>query len=165
MGVSRSLRRKCDGEFPVYPVDDSRGWGVVRMVSFEYGVDKVAEGKWSLMEHPNGEPWYFQFRANFKTDSELPAGELSPTTITEDESKLNAGLFGKSATGWMDLDDPRRLIRHERFDPDKPLPPEDHIERAQAKVKLWSWPASRIDDGLGKPVYGDRAVRVYPKPS
>jgi hypothetical protein len=47
----------------------------------------------------------------------------------------------------------------------KALVPEDAIERAQEKVKQWPWPASRIDDGRGEPVFGDRAVRVYPKPA
>jgi hypothetical protein len=66
--------------------------------------------------------------------------------------------FGVSRTAG--LTEMQRSERRGKFD--KILPLEDHIERIAAKVLVWPYPASRIDGGSGEPVYGDKAVRVYP---
>ena len=157
------MRRLEGGSLYLYPADDSRGWTHIRIIPFNEGLKKVAEGKFILHTDANGEPWYFQIRANNKTEEEIPGGIPSPTAITAHESMLNAGLFGCSAT--YDLNESQRMTRIAEHDSDKYLPPEDEIERAQEKVRQWPWPASRIDDGMGEPVYGDRAVRVYPNPT
>jgi hypothetical protein len=151
-------RRTSDGALNLYPADDSRGWRVIRVVSFSDGLEKVASGDWMLVDDVNGNPWYFQLKANFTTDQDLPSG-ASSSSITESECKLNAGCGGKSRT--MGMSEDRRLCRRDIVS--HALPPEDAVERAINKVKMWPHPASRIDDGTGIAVYGDRAVRVYPR--
>jgi hypothetical protein len=124
--------------FELWPADDSRGWNCIRMVTWSQGVDKVTQGKWKLHEL-NGEPWYFQIRANFEAEGELPSG-ASSTSITVRECQLNAGIIetrrgvilaAKSRTASMTEE--QRISRKNKFG--EPLPPEDAIERAQAKVK------------------------------
>ncbi len=77
----------------------------------------------------------------------FPSSRASSTSISVRECQRNAGEFGASRTTG-------RLGK-----------PADAIERAVEKVKQWPFPASRIDDGRGEPVFGDRAVRCYPKPA
>jgi len=170
-GKTMNQYRACTGEFELWPADDTRGWKPVRRgVSFAEGIDKVAQGKWILHEH-QGQLWYFQLVPKPRLPQKQ-SRRFSPTTITARESLLSAS--GGSATAKMDENDPRRLRRYRKKDdsispisgmPFKPLAPEDAVERAQAKVRQWPHPASRIDDGTGVPVFGDRAVRVYPKPA
>ena len=78
-----------------------------------------------------------------------PSGP-SPASISLGEMKRIAGEEGESATVHLSKAQHRAV-------------PEDAIERAIRKLQQWPFPASRIDDGSGQPVYGDRAVRVYPR--
>jgi hypothetical protein len=134
MSKARATRRLSENMLPLYPADASRGWRVIRQVPFAKGSEKVAAGEWALLCHTDGTPWYFQIIANFKADADLPASE--PTRpITAHESALNAGLFGQSRTAGMPED--VRLSRHDRYDTDRPLPPEDAVERAMAKTRVW----------------------------
>ncbi len=98
----------------------------------------------------------YQVLANLTKDEDLPSG-ASSSSITASECELNCG---KSRT--VGLPEDKRISRRTRMG--RALPPEDAVERAQAKVRMWPHSASRIDNGRGDPVYGDRAVRVYPKP-
>jgi hypothetical protein len=134
-GKTSAQRRVYEGELEVWPADASNGWRAIRIVEFAYGLDKVARGEWDLVDDPEtGEPWYFQMRANFRTDEELPAAAgASSSSITARESKLNAMTVfrdGRSHTAGMSEE--RRISRKDKFG--KPLPPEDAVERVQAKV-------------------------------
>ena len=77
----------------------------------------------------------------------------STASISTAEIKANAGLFGRSRTAH--LDDADRMVEaaNRKFYPSAD-DLEDFVERAQAKVRMWTQPA---------PGRGDRAVRVYPK--
>ncbi len=96
-----------------------------------------------------------------KTLHQILIEQLIAVTITLAELKRNAGLYGRSHT--LGMSEWKRLRRQARFDPSKILPPEDATERAIEKVRLWPYPASVIGaDENGSPVFGDKAVRVYP---
>ena len=105
------------------------------------------------------EPRYDQFgrfegynlvEAPPRTDESLPS-LLSTASISSREVLANAGVLGRSRTAGLREDE--RLTRRHPVTGHR-LPAEDFVERAQAKVKLWTEPA---------PGRGDRAVRVYPK--
>jgi hypothetical protein len=164
MGKNKTQWRQenIEPHFYLYPARaEDTGWRVIRLVPFSKGVQKVAAGIWKLVPDSNGNPWYFQIKANFRIDEELAEGEETACTITARESKQHAGLFGRSYT--FGMSEAARISRPKRPDGHYP-PPEDSIERAIRKVRQWPFPASRIDDGSGPPIYGDRARRAYPRP-
>jgi hypothetical protein len=162
MGKSRTQRRAEKGErcISVYPPDTSLGWRVIYHVSKSQATAKLATGEWREVHDENHNFMGCQVLATFKQDEDLPSG-ASSSSITVRECELNAGLGGRSHT--VGLSEDRRISRRNQVG--HPLPPEDAIELAKAKVSLWPWPMSRKDDGSSEPVYGDRAVRCYPKPS
>lgn len=132
----------------VYPADTTLGWRVIKMVSAQLAMAKLALGVWREVHDEHGSFQGCQVLATVKSDSELPSG-ASSTSITVNECELNAGLGGKSRTAGLSEDK-----RISRFRTDgKALPPEDAIERAEAKVREWT------------ELHGDRAIRVYPKTS
>lgn len=161
MGLSHSQRRARSGDLSidVYPADESRKWRAIRKVTPLYAWDKVSRGLWSELFDDFGNFYGVQILAIVKTDKDLPSGATA-TTITAADSKLCAGLSGPSRT--LGLTEEGRITRFHSVTC-RPLPPEDRIERAIAKVNQWPMPASRIDNGTGAPVFGDRAVRVYPR--
>jgi hypothetical protein len=167
MGKSRSERRASTGAIlNLYPPETTLGWRIIGHTTVARAAEKVARGHWREVLYEDGSLAGFQILATFKTEDELPTNGYSPCTITESESDLNAGTkfeHGKSQTAgrpeW------KRISRHARYDDKKILAPEDAIERAVEKVRRWPWPANRAGtDEDGKPIFGDRAVRVYPKP-
>jgi hypothetical protein len=162
--VSRSRLDRAsivDRSIDVYVADQSRGWRVVRQVTPVFAYDKVSRGLWSEMFDSYGTFVGVQVIAAVKTDQDLLSG-ASSVTITANEVMINAGCRGRSRTIGM-CEEQRINRRADGPNGDgRALPPEDRIERVMAKVKQWPLPASRIDDGRGKPVYGDRALRVYP---
>jgi hypothetical protein len=166
MGKSRSDRRASSGELAnLYAKGTLVGCRVVRQVPITLALEKVALGVWRRVFYEDGAEAGFQPYAQPPTErprTPMPGVSLdgSPPTITLTEVQMNAGLFGRSRT--MGMPEWKRLKRHAKYDEKKILAPEDEIERAIEKVKLWPYPASRVDDGSGDPVYGDRAVRVYP---
>jgi hypothetical protein len=162
MTMNRRARRELRDVrcIDVYSADTSLGWRVVRQVTALYAFQRVVEGKWRELFDSIGNFYGVQVVPAAKTDQELPSG-TSATTITARDAQLFAGLGGKSQT--IGRSEDFRLTRSSRVTC-KALPPEDHIERVMAKVAQWPYPASRIDDGRGKPMLGDRAIRCYPRP-
>jgi hypothetical protein len=155
-GRTREERYIAAGDLPLYPVDASRGWRVIRYVNFAKGLERAAKGEWALRNDEQGNPWYFQIVASFKTDQDLPSGATS-SSITSRECMLNAGVIEKrngvilgAKSRTMRMTEDERLSQPKRPNGRVP-PPEDAIERAIAKVREWPLP------------HGDRSVRVYPK--
>jgi hypothetical protein len=134
----------------VYPPDTTLGWNVIRQIEPAEAAKMLSLGKADLVNDQFGNFWGIRIRAKFKTEEEL-VSQPGPTSITAHESHLVAGLGGRSRT--MNLREDEKLALQV---------PEDPVERAIRKVQQWPFPASRIDDGSGDPVYGDRAPRVYP---
>ena len=162
MGYRPRIRASNDQyRFYLYPPDTALGWRVIRKVTLAEGAEKVLRGEWREVHDEHGDHWGYQVLVSSKTDQDIPSGATS-SSITVNECELNAGLGGEWRTKGLPED--KRLSRFRRTEAGLlPVPAEDAIERAQAKVAQWPYPASRIDDGKGKPVWGDRAVRVYPK--
>lgn len=161
MGKSRSDRRASSGELAnLYATETTLGWRITNQVPMALGWEKVALRKWRAVQYDDGSFAGFQPTVAPQPGKSIPVLAGSPPTITLTEVQMNAGLFGRSRT--MGMPEWKREKRHARYDEKKILAPEDAIERAIEKVKLWPYPASRIDDGGGEPVYGDRAIRVYP---
>lgn len=159
----RPTRRGHGGGMNIFPLwlpETKKQWRVAREVSFASGEAKCASGEWGRVRDAHDNLAGYQVLASsFKSEESLPCGATS-TSISVRELLMSAGCFGKSRT--MRMTEEQRLARHAPFDPEKLLPPEDAVERAIAKVRQWPHPASRVDDGGGEPVYGDRATRVYP---
>jgi hypothetical protein len=146
---------------------------VIRFINARQAAVNVASGKW---------------REVFYEDDLMPAGyqplEAPPVrsetsratgkgalidmskaaTITLTEVRMNAGEMGRSHTaGMTEWKRERRVRRAAEYR--KIVALEDAIERAQEKVRLWPYPANVLGtDDKGRPVFGDRAVRCYPKP-
>ena len=168
MGKTRNQRRtdKIFGVnwFYLYPAETILGWRVIRMVTGARGEEMLARGEWRDVYDENGRHIGYQILSGTSCEREVFTSSYScSVTITISEIIKNAGVCfprGKSLTAG--LPEEKRITRT-RPDDGKKLPPEDAVELAQAKVALWPFPASRIDDGKGEPVYGDRACRVYPK--
>lgn len=168
MSKSSAERRLARGDVAnLYAKGTLVGCRILRQVPMATALEKVALGKWRRVFYEDGSLAGFQPYAEpqpAKSHSTAAGVSLdgSAPTITLTEVRMNAGEFGKSHTQGMP--EWKRLKRHAKYDEKKILAPEDAIERAIAKVKLWPYPASRVDDGSGEPVYGDKAIRVYPHP-
>lgn len=119
----------------VYPAETALGWRVVRQIGFGDAAQKVTLGHARWIHYESGDLAGIQMLASFALDYELPAGSPTPATITVMESRMNAGEFGRSHTAGMT--EPERLSRHARYDDKAILEPEDKIERAIAKVRIW----------------------------
>lgn len=129
MGKSRADRRSCDGEISLYPAETSLGWRVIGTTTRERGREKLVSGEWREVYDEHGNFWGYQVLANFKKDEDLPSGTTS-TSITVLECILNAeGLRASRTAG---LPEEKRISRKSKCG--VPLPPEDAIERAVAKV-------------------------------
>jgi len=148
----------------LYSADIALGWRVIRTVRQCQGAKKVQLGEWRMVLNELGEHIGYQVLANFRTDRDLPSG-ASSTSITVTEILLNAlTIFRDGRSRTKGLSEEKRITRHRHID-GKALPPEDAVERAQAKVAAWPRPASHVIPGDQDSPMGDRAVRVYPKTS
>lgn len=148
----------------VFSANAALGWRVISRVRVEVALERVLLKQWREVVFETGELAGVQpvkLQVQVKTAAQVVAETLRAVTITLDEMKRNAGLYGRSRT--LGMPEWRRLCRHARFDKARILPPEDATERAIEKVRLWPYPASVIGrDAEGAPIFGDRAVRVYP---
>jgi hypothetical protein len=107
-----------------------------------------------------GEHIGYQILCTGNCDIEIPS-RSSPTYISAHEVMIYAGqAFKGGVSRTAGLSEDARANRRDKWE--KVMPVEDAVERIAAKVECWPFPASRIDDGKGEPVYGDRAIHVYP---
>jgi hypothetical protein len=172
MGKSRSERRSSSGAlFNLFAANTALGWRVIDQVTGTLAAQKLAAGKWREVFYEDESFAGYQVVSATTSGKKVPSREGSPPTITLAEVQMNAGLYGRSRT--LGMPEWKRAIRHvirkgpdgAKYDTGKIAEPEDAIERAIEKVKLWPFPANRIGtDDDGNPVYGDRGIRVYPKP-
>jgi predicted alpha/beta hydrolase len=170
MGKSRLQRRAESGlVVDLFCTDTTLGWRVKCRVPVETALEKVALKKWREIWYETGELAGVQPLApeQKKTLHQILIERLVAVTITFSEVQRNAGLYGRSHT--LGMSEWKRLKRHARFDESKILAPEDATERAIEKVRLWPYPASvatcrgeAVTDEQGRPVFRDKAVRVYP---
>jgi hypothetical protein len=164
MPKTQSERRRLKGlTVNLFSTNTLLGWNVIRQVTAREALEKIALKKWREVWYENGDLAGVQpLKAEqHKTLGDALTERLIGVTITLNEVQRNAGLFGPSHT--IGLPEWKRLKRHARFDDKQILPPEDATERAIEKVRQWPYPASRIGmDDKGEPVFGDRAIRVYP---
>lgn len=171
MGRSRSQRRAVAGLMvDLFDENTSLGWRVKYRVSAELALEKIALKQWREIWLTNGELAGVQALRpeQKKTLNQVLVAELLATTITLNELLRNAQCYGRSRT--MGMPEWKRLQRHARFNASVILAPEDATEKAIKKVRQWPHPASRAMDAKGEPmsdkngapVFGDKAVRVYP---
>lgn len=170
MGRSRAARRNLYGiQIDVFSTNPVHGWKVIRQVSAYYALEMIALKKWREIWYDNGELAGVQplKPEEKKSLHQVLVERLIAVTITFSEVQRNAGLYGRSHTigmpEWKRLQRAgKRVLAGEQLRP-VILEPEDATERAIEKVRLWPYPASVIGtDKDGKPVFGDKAVRVYP---
>ena len=135
--------------WPLYSNDISRGWRVVKDITFNKGEQAVVDG--ALHHVFDGLGRFAGYQLVDDSYEQMLPSEESTCSISTRESAANAGLLGRSATEY--LREEQRLARKARYT-ERKLPPEDFIERAKAKVRLQT--SSANNDG-------DKALRVYPK--
>jgi hypothetical protein len=166
MPKTQSKRRRLHGlTVNLFSSNTLLGWSVIRQVPAREALEQIALKKWREIWYENGDLAGVQpLRAEQrKTLGDALTERLIGVTITLNEVQRNAGLFGPSHT--RGLPEWKRLKRHARFDDKQILPPEDATERAQEKVRQWPYPANVLGmDEDGRTIFGDRAVRCYPKP-
>jgi hypothetical protein len=151
------VRPLTAARYDLYPPVTTLGWQVIRKVTAAEANDKLASGLWHEVFDQDGNFAGYQI----KTSTQVNFAHESSRSISKNELELNAGAHmkdGQSRT--MTLSEEKKLARIV-----KALPAEDAIERAIRKVQSWPFPASRKNDGRGEPVFGDRAVRAYPRPA
>jgi hypothetical protein len=172
MGKSRSGRRGNHGNrYPLYAADIDDGWRVIRKVSGVQGEEMLTRGLWRDVydEHRN-HVGYQMLAGQHCERNVFPSSYGSSVCISNRDIERNAGAaaFKGSRSKTAGMSEAERAKRINRKTGD-PLPPEDATERAIEKVRLWPFPASVVTcrgevvtDAKGKPLFGDRAVRVYP---
>jgi len=147
--VNRSKRRmpRKAVRFNLYAYEITLGWRVTHHeIPYAVGAAKVASGEWRSVVDECGNLIGFQpVRPKQKNKPESVA---TSCTLTARDMERNA--FGPVCSVTIHLSDKEKKY-------------EDAVEQSINKVHVWPFPASRIDDGSGDPVYGDRAIRVYPK--
>ena len=163
LGKTRSSRRERCGAINVYAAETVLGWRIIDQVGADIAAQQVGLRRWREVFYEDGTLAGVQplKPAERMALGDVLIGRLMAVTITLPELKRNAGLYGRSHT--IGMPEWRRLCRHARYDEKKILPPEDLNELAIEKVRLWPYPASRIGTQEdGSPVFGDKAIRVYP---
>jgi hypothetical protein len=135
--------------FPLYSSYTALGWRKVKYIDFAGAEAAVATG--ALVRVYDGLGAHHGYQLVDNPGITWIPSEDSTAAITARESAANAGLCGASAT--EHLPEEKRLHREDRHT-HKPLPAEDFIELAQAKVRLQT---CSVNKG------GDKATRVYPK--
>jgi hypothetical protein len=171
-GLSRSQgRAACGTMYKLFAPGEMSG-RTIRFVTARQAAVNVASGKWRevVYEDDLGFAGYQPREApepqpisKAKTGRDSVIDMSKAATITLAEVRMNAGEMGRSRTaGMAEWKRERRVRRAQEFRRIVAL--EDAIERAQEKVKQWPYPANLLGtDDKGAPVYGDRAIRVYPK--
>jgi hypothetical protein len=140
---------------------DLKPWRVIRDVTLALGERNVDRNIWRRVNSHLGDHIGYQILSSENSDKESPS-RSSPTYISASEIMIYAGqAFKGGVSRTAGLTETERAERRGKFD--KVMPLEDAVERIAAKVACWPFPASRIDNGKGDPVYGDKAVHVYPK--
>lgn len=146
--MPRQKHRSASNEFLLFNPHSTLGWSVARRIGFERGEKMVSSG---AAIHVNDEMGnHIGYKLRSAEESRNPVVKISGATsltITRFESMANAGLCGRSVTATMTEE--QKLARVHPLT-NKLLAPEDEIELAHAKVRLY-------------PMIGDqRAVRVSP---
>lgn len=169
MGKGSRIRGQHSASyFDLYSADTSLGWRVIKKVSSAVGEQQVVQGKWREVYDAYDCHIGYQILAVLWQNKEQSSRPTS-CVIVQREMLLIAGrAFKKGRSKTAGMTEEQRITRRDlrsKVGTGRALPPEDAVEKAQEKLKQYESPASRIDDGKGAAVFGDRAVRVYPKKS
>ena len=134
--MAKPRRRTESQEFLLYDSqsDNVRGWSVTRRIGYKAGEQMELAGRAERVhDEMTGQ------HVGWRVCEERPVSdgmEISsdPTLalMSVYEMELVSGVRGKSRTAGMDLNDSRRLMRVTLTG--KPLPAEDAVERARAKL-------------------------------
>jgi hypothetical protein len=140
------FRIRSNREFHLYATNTTLGWRVIRHTSAEVGESKVAAGLWRRvyesvsLKHVGYQP----LGADRLTDEDLHSMQQSSACITADEMELIAGVaFKGSRSMTFGMDEVARTERITRG-----LAPEDEVERAVAKFRVWNKVGSAKGDIL-----------------
>ena len=108
----------------------------MRKVPFAEGDQKVAEGLWREVYDELGNHVGYQMGFAATVSVVMPS-RPSSTGIPRSEMELNAGsIFAGGRSRTCGMPESKRLTRIHR-ETGKALPPEDRVERVQAKVRVW----------------------------
>jgi hypothetical protein len=134
----------------LFSADTSKGWRVIRCVTFDQGQREIDRGTCRALRDPvTCELIGFQVisRAAARVDQDIRSEGVEYSGILPEEMRAFAGLAGVSRTAALSEDQREKLIKdHEQ--------PEDFVERTTHKVIVWPY--------VG-PAPGD-VLRVWPRP-
>ena len=146
--TSATRRARNCGLISVFQANTTLGWHVVGYAVPSVAAQKLAAGEYREVYNESGAFLGVQMMPTKKRLDH--SSNPSSCSISLNEVKRIAGEEGESVTINLTVREHARIS-------------EDAVERAIRKLQQWPFPASRTDDGMGEPVYGDKAVRVYPK--
>ncbi len=136
--MARERRRSGSAEFRLYPANTTLGWRATKRISQTVGDALVEAGHAELVFDEMENRHHYQLKAEKPVVNGLVSQEKFGS-LTAHDARLIAGLHGRSRTAH--LTEERRLTRCDQFG--KPLPAEDAIERAQAKMLAYLTPELR----------------------
>lgn len=155
MGYRPRVRPLTAARYDLFPPITTLGWRAIRKVTAAQAIDAMEAGRWREVVDEDGQFAGYQINSSPMAD----VARESSRSISKNELELNAGAHMKDGhSRTIKLPEDRKLGRIA-----KALQPEDAVERAIRKVESWPFPASRKNGAHGAPVFGDRAVRAYPK--
>lgn len=132
----RPRRRSRNDDFLLFDRNTTLGWRVTRRIGYEQGEKLWATGHARRVNDCNGQHIGYQLIQQDKQSDGLPS-LLGPVMLTAREMDLIAGTnfkYGKSRTARMS--EAERITRLHPLTR-RMLPPEDPVERAQAKLKAF----------------------------
>lgn len=147
MGIGLRLRENAMGyrprdrasskKFHVYAAETILGWRVVQKASGSRGDEMVARGLWREVCNEQYEHIGYQVLVPGMSKDVIMPSQPSSTGIARHEMEVNAGACmsgGGSKTAGLQED---KRISRKHLRSGKVLPPEDVVERIQAKVRVW----------------------------
>jgi hypothetical protein len=158
-GKTAAQRRAISGEFVnLYEKGTLVGARVLRRVPLAQALEKETQRRWRRVAFDNGElagfqPYAERSAARSRTSGSAGTLEDSQSMISSAEAQMNAGVYGASRTCGMPewKKERRQRVAKEKYH--RIVEPEDAIERAVEKVRIW--PELRgVEPGL-KPVVVD----------
>ena len=134
--MARARHRTRNKQFPLYHSETVHGFREIRRVSAANGHDMTARGLWREVYDSLNNLVGYQVMPSMKDDLQVLSMRSSTAMVARD-IVLNAGQAfkgGKSRTAGM-TEDQRLTRRHNQTG--KVLPPEDAVERVEAKIRVY----------------------------
>jgi hypothetical protein len=156
--------------YMVFSSDESRGLRSIQSTTITRAIQHLRSGIWVERYDDDGFFLGFQIRSAKDMAEDLQSRQTAVMLTARDavrnatDVSNTAGMTEEQRTNRYRLPDGEVVDRETAKASGmfaRQLPAEDDMERLQAKIAMFTRPASRVSAEPGAPC-GDRAVRVYP---